>query len=517
MAVKNVVLRFLPVVLAVVTLSLNSTSLCVAEGGKAPENTVLLDFYGPQCPPCRAMRPVIEQLKQAGYPVKSINVSEYPVMAQKFSVTNIPCFIMVSDGNVVFRTVGITSANTLATQCQSGIDKALFAQRQRNRNWTKDGLRQGNYDVLADKQRSAANSEITGLRSNATVVAANVNSPRINSPSVTIPPSVKPVSSSITHNFESTDSNSNLSPERLLAASVRIRVKTAQFYDYGSGTIIDARNNRALILTCGHLFRDYAKEKGGTIEVDMFGQSPLQNVEARYICHDLESDLGLISIPLSHPVQTIPVAPLDYQAIRGATVSSVGCDNGRAPTVQPGQVVAINRYLGPANIHASGSSVQGRSGGGLFSKEGYIIGVTLANESGENQALYCSYPAIHQMLSKHNLSDIVTAPCNDSSRLSEDRLVSMPKEMPRPETVVELTGMPIENNSSSSNTTGVLASVTPRTPLSGDSNVPSNGPLTANAIPEFGTAAIIAPVNGPIGQNSKFAVRPATPQWPPQF
>ena len=109
-----------------------SESRC--EQALPPANTVLLDFYGSQCPPCRAMRPVIEQLKQAGYPVRSINVNEEPIMAQKYGITNIPCFIMISDGRVVSRTVGMTSANNLASICQR-VGASNRAWRRLREDW----------------------------------------------------------------------------------------------------------------------------------------------------------------------------------------------------------------------------------------------------------------------------------------------------------------------------------------------------------------------------------------------
>ena len=60
-----------------------------------------------------------------------------------------------------------------------------------------------------------------------------------------------------------------VSDATLIAASVRLRVEDADGHSCGSGTIIDARGGEALILTCGHIFRD-SKGKG-RIEVDLPG------------------------------------------------------------------------------------------------------------------------------------------------------------------------------------------------------------------------------------------------------
>ena len=478
--------------LTVLTVIFGLASESRSEHAVPPANTVLLDFYGTYCPPCRAMRPVIEQLKKAGYPVRSINVNEDPATAQKFGVTNIPCFMMVSDGRVVARRVGITAANELASICQKGINDAYASQRKR--------------------------------------AVAQSNAPKINNPRTTSNVQIIPVSKNKTENERSPliESNSSnlLAPERLLASTVRIRVKTS-VCDHGTGTIIDSRNKRALILTCGHLFREYAKEHGGRIEVDLFGESPLQNVEAKYICHDEESDLGLICIEIDHPVAVIPVAPLNYQALRGSAVASAGCDNGRLPTVQPSQIVAINKCLGPANMYASGASVQGRSGGGLFSKDGYLIGVTLANVPGENQALYSSYPAIHELLNKQRLAAVISSPRNDSVKLAKNDMIYMPKTMPKPEMNLQLTtertdrspeasdveSFPIANADVSQQKTNVVEE------LPVESHQPLNLTQISQSEPTPAEAINILPPpaenNAPV--KSAFKVRPDIPSWPPRF
>ena len=44
--------------------------------------------------------------------------------------------------------------------------------------------------------------------------------------------------------------------ERARAATVRLRVHDPDGYGTGTGTIIDTRDGEALVLTCGHLFRE---------------------------------------------------------------------------------------------------------------------------------------------------------------------------------------------------------------------------------------------------------------------
>ena len=49
------------------------TSSPSAEAAGEP---VLLDFHSEGCPPCRQMRPAIEQLIEKGYQVKSVDADE---------------------------------------------------------------------------------------------------------------------------------------------------------------------------------------------------------------------------------------------------------------------------------------------------------------------------------------------------------------------------------------------------------------------------------------------------------
>ena len=58
----------------------------------------------------------------------------------------------------------------------------------------------------------------------------------------------------------------------LIAASVRLRVEDPDGRSCGSGTIIDSRGGEALVLTCGHIFRD--SHGKGRIEVDLFANPP---------------------------------------------------------------------------------------------------------------------------------------------------------------------------------------------------------------------------------------------------
>ena len=84
---------------------------------------------------------------------------------------------------------------------------------------------------------------------------------------------------------------------RLVDATVRLSIADAQGKSTGTGTIIDARQGKALVLTCGHLFRE---SKGqGVVDVTLFrngqaGAEPVGSAQAQVIDYDLDRDLGVV-------------------------------------------------------------------------------------------------------------------------------------------------------------------------------------------------------------------------------
>ena len=116
---------------------------------------------------------------------------------------------------------------------------------------------------------------------------------------------------------------------KLIAASVRLRIEDPNGNSCGSGTIIDSRGGDALILTCGHIFRD--SQGKGKIEVDLFGPYAGQRVTGQLISYDLKRDVALLFIQAPGPIAAVRLAPPGYQVRKGDSVASVGCDNGKDP------------------------------------------------------------------------------------------------------------------------------------------------------------------------------------------
>ncbi len=188
---------------------------------------------------------------------------------------------------------------------------------------------------------------------------------------------------------------------RALGATVRLCIEDAGGRSLGTGTIIDAYQQEALVMTCGHLFRESRGQ--GKMSVDVFPAgtpNPVAGEVLTLLSYDLEQDVALLAIRPNCSVTPVPVAAAGYQVRPGDRVFSVGCDQGAPPTVRPSQVTALNKYQGPPNIESAGQPVIGRSGGGLFSSDGQLIGVCNLADPQDNEGIYAALSLLHVNLDK---------------------------------------------------------------------------------------------------------------------
>jgi len=311
--------------------------------------TVLLDFSSPSCGPCQQMRPVVAQLVEAGYRVQEINIQSEPQVAARFKVTQVPTFIVLVDGRETSRLVGLTS----------------YQQLQQ---------------MLAPRPSPPPMRRPMPLGQS--------------------PDTFAPVGPAV----ETGSANGN---KRLIEATVKIAVQDPEGTSAGTGTIVDARNGEALVLTCGHLFRESAGK--GPITVTLFQAGPVgaevrTTAPGRLIDFDLERDLALVSLRTEVPIEPASIAEAGTTLAPHAAVTTVGCNHGANPTAIESRITAIDRYQGHPNVEVAGAPVEGRSGGGLFNTEGQLIGVCFAADPESNEGLYASLPSIVEKLESLGLS-----------------------------------------------------------------------------------------------------------------
>ncbi len=348
--------------------------------------TVLIDFAATWCGPCRSMQPTIERLSGAGYPIRQVDIDQNPALAARYQVTSVPCFVMIVDGREVDRVVGMTSYGRLEQMLARARVEPPGRQEAVRLAQSPDGLRQA--------PPKPSTTSIVG------------RSPRAVAPST-----------------PTRASKAQL--DDLIASTVRVKVDDEGGHSYGTGTIIDVRADEALVLTCGHLFRD--SQGKGAISINLFGADGPKTVSGRLISYDLSRDLGLVSIRPGVPVRASRIAPKGHPIARGNRVISLGCDNGEKPTVRQTHVTAIDRYDGPPNIEAAGMPVEGRSGGGLFDSQGHLIGVCFAADSRDNEGLYAGLASIQAELDRLGLADVYTPPEAATDIVAQAASPTMPK------------------------------------------------------------------------------------------
>jgi thioredoxin 1 len=88
------------------------------------EGVVLVDFWAPRCPPCRAQLPLVEQAAEqlAGKAtVAKLNVDEGQKTASRFGVSSIPTLIVFKDGREVKKFVGLTQSDDLVAAVNAAL------------------------------------------------------------------------------------------------------------------------------------------------------------------------------------------------------------------------------------------------------------------------------------------------------------------------------------------------------------------------------------------------------------
>ncbi|MCG8584705.1 MAG: serine protease, partial [Pirellulales bacterium] len=189
-----------------------------------------------------------------------------------------------------------------------------------------------------------------------------------------------------------------------LAATVRLEINDRGGSSFGTGTIIDVDGQDALVLTCGHVFRGTGKNP--PIKVTLYDRATPETIEGRLVGYDLDRDVGLVAIRPRRSVAMVPVATTAHRVAKGQSVIAMGCNHGAAPTVEVARVRSLNKYQGPPNLQIDSMPVQGRSGGGLFSADGVVVGVCNAADPADREGLFAAVESIHRQLDDAKLTRI---------------------------------------------------------------------------------------------------------------
>jgi len=150
-------------------------------------------------------------------------------------------------------------------------------------------------------------------------------------------------------------------------AVARIVVPEGEATSYGSGTLVDVRDEYGLVVTNWHVVRD------GTGEVEVIFPDGFRS-KARPLKVDADWDLAALVIwrPTAAPVKLAGTAPQPGEQL---TICGYGSGNYRAATGRCTQYYAPAENLPQHMVELDVEARQGDSGGPIFNARGELAGV----------------------------------------------------------------------------------------------------------------------------------------------
>ena len=371
--------------LATLLVALIATSAADSTG-----DPILLDFQATWCGPCQQMRPAVDKLVEKGYPVKQIDIDRSPELSNRYNVQAVPTFIVVdARGKELARTKGMMPAAQLASFYNETKLKAAAAV--------------------------AGNSPVDEVQDRTELDEAP-DEPQGGSPLV----NPKPWESVVRIKMHLSDSE----------------------WGFGSGTVIYSSAEESIILTCAHIFRIKGQQQPSPknfrvpITVDLFTSTfvrvkptPMlacseQDIPGEAIDYDFTNDVGLIRIRPGRKLAASRVVPASWKPQKGMAMVTVGCSHGADATAW--STTILDPRIGMSNtstkksfatIKCAHQPKEGRSGGGLFTSDGYVAGVCDFADPNEHVGLYAVPEAIHRMLDKNQYTALYKAPTSGNNAL----------------------------------------------------------------------------------------------------
>ena len=383
----------------------------------APPEVELLDFTASYCQPCRQMLPVIQRMEQDRFHVRRVDISEEPDLSAKFKITGVPTLIVMVEGREVQRFVGLTSESVL----RNAMLKAT-RDLQEKRGIVTPPPDSPTEPLRADAPKTSPATETAEPaappRRSLTDVFSRVFGSGQKSPGVIrgqSPANEQPLSGLVL----------------AAAATVRVQVEGRSteggrsVREVGTGTIIHSAPTETLVLTCAHFFLNLQKT-GSTVTVEVFENGEPQAFAATVLGGSHTLDLAVVRIVPKRVFPAIAIASTAPKADPGLQLVSFGCDAGRPPGRLDTELIAVNRYLGADNLVCSKDPASGRSGGGLYTSSGTLVGVCSCADREKSQGLYMAWKSVQALIQELQLERVLKgaeepsqSPADDSESLVE--------------------------------------------------------------------------------------------------
>jgi thiol-disulfide isomerase/thioredoxin len=368
--------------------------IALPAGTERSGDPIMLDFTATWCGPCRSMKPAVETLVEKGYPIKPVDIDRSPDLAERYQVTGVPTFVVVDpDGRELGRTSGAQPAINLANLYREAKTKFLASAKEPAAD------KAGASKIDQDDSHDDADEKT---------------------------PEQKPT-------------KPNPDPWETV---VRVKVHGHGSIGFGSGTLISSTPKESLVLTCAHIFKMDGRQQAPPsrfplrITVDLFdghltGTRPSQvhyaneTFQGEAVDYDFDRDIGLIRIRPGRRLAYAKVVPPWWNPKAGFGMVTVGCSEGHDASAW--RTTIVNPSMKGLQGHAAYEAIEcliapkeGRSGGGLFTSDGYVAGVCDFAEPRGNHGLYATPTSIYKILDRNRLA-MLYDPSKVPDRLLADR------------------------------------------------------------------------------------------------
>ncbi|MEM7457517.1 MAG: trypsin-like peptidase domain-containing protein [Planctomycetota bacterium] len=389
-----------------------------------PEGPTLYFFTNDHCGPCKQLEPVLLQLAQQGYPITRIDTMVHRSWVEQFRVMSTPTVVFVDGNRELLRYSGFVDGSTVAGWFTSvGFRPGSPQTQVRNRDRNASDQRRPTTNDARGTFALAANPADTSLAPSApprqiAPAEAQSVSPYLISGGP-MPASEEEFIEEYTRRrqadnqpavdstvIEGTTRPDSRTEADAMMATVRLRVEDPEGVSYATGTVIHCHDGEWLILTCGHVFRDSAGQGTILIDYDLSSPNP-RTASGDLISYDSDDrDVALVATRTGIEVKPIPIAAAESAVRRGDEIFSLGCDHGERPTIRRSRIKATARYNNVTKYDIYGRPVDGRSGGGLFTPDGRLIGVCNAAAVDFDEGIYTALDTIYWQLETAGLDHL---------------------------------------------------------------------------------------------------------------